>query len=217
MLKWYICQRNPNTPALKYQFNNFFICTVTVGYILNLSYFTDTPINFLLLRKHKPMLKYSFLFLVGLFSIIACKQPAIPTEVDADNNQYFGAKITADEAMPFKELLLKISDTDSLQTKVIGTVESVCQVKGCWMNIVMPDTGEEMFVKFKDYGFFMPKDISGQQVVMDGVAYREITSLEELRHYAEDEGKSAEEIAEITGPAEELKFMASGVVLLAEK
>ena len=60
----------------------------------------------------------------------------------------------------------------------------------------------------------MPKDISGRKVVMQGIAYREVTSVDELRHYAEDAGKSAAEIALITKPKEELKFMASGVVLL---
>ena len=64
--------------------------------------------------------------------------------------------------------------------------------------------------------FFMPKDIAGRKVVMEGKAYREITTVEELRHFAEDEGKSAEEIAAITEPLEELKFMATGVVLLDE-
>jgi hypothetical protein len=71
-----------------------------------------------------------------------------------------------------------------------------------------------MMVKFKDYGFFMPKDIAGRQVVLQGIAYREVTSVDELRHYAEDAGKSAEEIQKITAPKEELKFMAAGAVLL---
>ena len=71
-----------------------------------------------------------------------------------------------------------------------------------------------MFVKFKDYGFFMPKDIAGKRVVMDGYAFKEITPVDELRHYAEDEGKSPEEIAAIVEPKEELKFLAKGVLLL---
>ncbi|MEN0048567.1 MAG: DUF4920 domain-containing protein, partial [Bacteroidota bacterium] len=71
--------------------------------------------------------------------------------------------------------------------------------------------------KFKDYGFFVPKDISGRQVIMEGYAYREVTPVEELRHYAKDDGMSEEEIAAITEPEEEFKFMASGVILLEEK
>lgn len=163
------------------------------------------------------MTKYIFLFVAGMLSFTACKQAAVPTAVDADNNQYFGAKITADSPMAFHDLVSKMGSVDSLSTKVTGTVESVCQMKGCWMNIVSDKTGEEMFVKFQDYGFFMPFDISGRKVVMEGMAFREVTPVDELQHYAEDEGKSPEEIAKITEPEEELKFMATGVVLLAEK
>ena len=71
-----------------------------------------------------------------------------------------------------------------------------------------------MFVKFKDYAFFMPKDIAGKKVVMIGNAFKETTSIEDLRHFAQDEGKSKEEIAKINKPKEEMKFMANGVLIL---
>jgi hypothetical protein len=71
-----------------------------------------------------------------------------------------------------------------------------------------------MVVQFKDYGFFVPKDIAGRQVVIEGYAYRAVTPIEDLKHYAEDAGKSQEEIDAITEPKEELKFLASGVILL---
>jgi len=49
---------------------------------------------------------------------------------------------------------------------------------------------------------------------MHGMAYYQITPVDELRHYAEDEGKSAEEVAEITEPKRELHFLADGVKLI---
>ncbi len=52
---------------------------------------------------------------------------------------------------------------------------------------------------------------------MNGYAFRDVTPVDELRHYAEDAGKSKEEIAAITQPKEEMKFLASGVILLDEK
>ena len=84
------------------------------------------------------------------------------------------------------------------------------------MNIVDPVAGstDTLFVQFKDYGFFMPKDIAGREVVIEGQAYTEETSVADLKHFAEDAGKSEEEIAAITSPVVEKKFMASGVVLL---
>jgi hypothetical protein len=85
------------------------------------------------------------------------------------------------------------------------------------MNI-QPDNADNdaVMVRFKDYGFFVPKDIAGRRVLMNGYAFKELTPVDELRHYAEDAGKSAEEIAAITEPKAEIKFLASGVFLIAE-
>lgn len=127
----------------------------------------------------------------------------------------FGEPVTEEGAISYEEMLEQIQGKDSLAVKVIGKVEAVCQMKGCWMNIAGKESGQpEMVVKFKDYGFFVPKDIAGRHVIMQGHAFREETSVEELRHFAEDAGKSKEEIEAITEPMEELKFMATGVLLL---
>ena len=69
------------------------------------------------------------------------------------------------------------------------------------------------FVKFKDYGFFMPLDIAGQEAIIEGVAFIEEVSVEDLKHYAEDDGKSPEEIAAITEPKKSLAIVSSGVLL----
>lgn len=137
----------------------------------------------------------------------------------AEAEKHFGEKITSDGAIPYAKLVSQMGDADSLQVKVQGKVDEVCQKKGCWMTIVNPEDaeGEELFVKFKDYGFFMPFDLSGQEVVMEGYAFREVTSVEELRHYAEDAKEPQEVIDAITEPKVELKFLASGVVIVDEE
>ena len=129
--------------------------------------------------------------------------------------QQFGDAVDAAGAISYQTMLEKMHGQDSLATKVAGTVETVCQMKGCWMTIAGPDGGEpRMTVKFKDYGFFVPKDIAGRRVIVEGYAYREVTTVDELKHLAEDAGKSKAEIDAITRPKEELKFLASGVLLL---
>jgi hypothetical protein len=70
-----------------------------------------------------------------------------------------------------------------------------------------------VMVKFKDYGFFMPKNIAGEEVIVEGVAFVEEVSVDEQRHYAEDAGKSPDEIAEITEPKRTLSFISSGVLI----
>ena len=117
---------------------------------------------------------------------------------------------------PAGELLSTYSEQellDTVRTTLRGTVHEVCQAKGCWMTLALDD-GQEMMVKFKDYGFFVPKDIGEREVVLHGVAYYQVTPVDELRHYAEDAGKSPEEVNGITVPKRELRFLADGVQLL---
>lgn len=159
-------------------------------------------------------LKHTLIIACLSISFFACKQNKV-TEIPEENITLFGENFDRSNVISYEQFNTQLADKDSLVATITGTVESVCQVKGCWANIVSvtnPDM-ESMFVKFKDYGFFLPKDISGKEITLQGVGYREVTSVEELRHYAEDEGLSAEEIAAITEPQEELKFMASGVVM----
>ena len=158
----------------------------------------------------------SFLTLAFLWT--GCKnQASSDGAAAADPNQkYFGEKIEEDGAITYDSMLTLIAGVDSLEAKVEGRVSSVCQTKGCWMDIVSEkdSTAESMFVEFKDYAFFMPKDLAGKKVVILGKAFREVTSVDDLKHFAEDEGKTPEEIAKITESKEELKFLASGVKIL---
>ncbi|MBN8680584.1 MAG: DUF4920 domain-containing protein [Chitinophagales bacterium] len=155
------------------------------------------------------MLKSIFFSLSALLYISACAQ------TPKGDGKHFGNTITADGAISYDEVMPKMAGIDSLNMKVTGKVKEVCQKKGCWMTLVSDQPGyPEMRVTFKDYAFFMPKDLSGKRVVIDGFARVEITSVEVLRHYAEDAKKSPEEIAAITEPKREVSFEAAGVLIV---
>ena len=135
-------------------------------------------------------------------------------EEEAMNASYFGEKISFEAVQPLNALYEQVGE-DSLEIKIKGTVQDVCQAKGCWMNVVSTNKSDEpIMVRFKDYGFFVPKDIAGQEVVIRGKAFKKVTTVEELRHYAEDAGKSKEEIMAITEPEATLGFLADGVIVL---
>ncbi len=161
-------------------------------------------------------MKRIIILLGALVSIFAtgCKENKV-THDPINNMTYFGEEFEVIEDLSYDVYYAKMQTQDSLQTQLTGVVESVCKVKGCWVNITSADTPEleGTFVKFKDYGFFLPLDCEGKKVTLNGKAYREITPVDELRHYAEDEGKSEKEIMAITEPVEELKFMADGVAM----
>ena len=128
----------------------------------------------------------------------------------------FGEEFNADGAADINSIdPSSIAESDSLDAVVYGTVKEVCQVKGCWMTVVSDaDTSQVINVRFKDYGFFVPKDLSGAKIAMNGKAFSEMTPVDELKHYAEDAGKTAEEIELITDPEYQLKFYASGVKIM---
>ncbi|WP_019989511.1 DUF4920 domain-containing protein [Rudanella lutea] len=132
--------------------------------------------------------------------------------VGATAQSFHGKKITEDGAIPAPELVAKLGDKSEFNTKVQGTVESVCKMKGCWMKVKTAD-GQTMRVTFRDYGFFVPKDIVGKQVVFEGTAQQTTTSVADLKHYAEDAGKSKAEIAKITQPEKAVTFVADGVIV----
>lgn len=139
------------------------------------------------------------------------------TVAEAMAYQEFGEKITDADAMTKEQMYEKYKNLkpgDTAQVKFISKVNSVCQNKGCWMRLDMGE--EEAMIKFKDYGFFMPMDIKGDEVIVSGKAFVDEMSVEDQRHFAEDAGKSKEEIAAITQPKRTLSFTADGV-LLAEQ
>ena len=124
----------------------------------------------------------------------------------------FGKQIDDKSAIAATALPAKMGDKNEMQAKVTGVVESVCQAKGCWMKVNL-DNGETMRVVFKDYAFFVPKDITGKTVVFEGEAKKTTASVEHLRHYAQDAGQSKEDIEKITEPKDELTFVAEGVIV----
>lgn len=126
--------------------------------------------------------------------------------------QSFGEKITSENAVEASKLPDMLKGKEQVQAKVTGTVSSVCQKKGCWAKMDVGN-GETMMIRFKDYGFFLPKDCAGKKLVLNGVATYDVTTVEELRHYAQDAGKSKEEIEKITEPEKSLSFEADGVLL----
>lgn len=127
----------------------------------------------------------------------------------------FGVQIDETKVISATEMSEKYADmktADTLQTKFVAIVTEVCQSKGCWMRLELQD-GQETMVRFKDYGFFMPKDIKGKEVIVNGLAFVEEMSVKDQKHYAEDGGKSTDEIAKITTAKKTLGFEADGVLL----
>lgn len=99
---------------------------------------------------------------------------------------------------------------DERAITVEGEILEVCKVKGCWM-VLKDDSGREVFVRFRDYAFFVPRNAADHRAVLLGDARVVDVSVEQLQHFAEDAGRTPAEIAAITAPEQRLEFMADVV------
>jgi hypothetical protein len=124
----------------------------------------------------------------------------------------YGSKIKTKDAVAVNDVAVKMGDAKEWKGIITGEVTQVCEKKGCWMKL--KTTHGDMMVRFKNYGFFMPLDIVGKTIVAEGKATLSETSVDELKHYAEDAKKSKEEIDAITSPKKEITFEAKGVVVI---
>lgn len=130
----------------------------------------------------------------------------------ATPGQTYGTAVTPERAVPMSALAAALGTRDSAQVKLVGKASAVCQAKGCWMTLTTAN-GQQMRVRFRDYAFFVPKDLSGHEVVVSGWAHRSTVLQAELQHYAKDAGKTDQEIASITEDEQQLTFLADGVLV----
>ncbi|MES3019001.1 MAG: DUF4920 domain-containing protein [Bacteroidota bacterium] len=152
----------------------------------------------------------------ALAILTACNsQPK--TELHSTENfktaSVYGDSVMDNNIIQLNAVTTAMKGEEKKDLKIRGKVEEVCQKKGCWM-VMKLGNGENMRITFKDYKFFVPKDLAGKEVVVDGYAYLDTTSVKQLQHYAKDGGKSDTEIAAIVSPKTEIAFEARGVAVM---
>jgi PBP1b-binding outer membrane lipoprotein LpoB len=167
------------------------------------------------------MLKRISLLAAIAFFAVACNQSAekgtsASTETaESSKQESFGAKITEENAVPVDSVvsMLMNSSQDIASVKATGKIDAVCEKKGCWMSLIT-NSGEKIRVTFKDYGFFVPTSgCDGKTAIVDGKASKKLISVQMLKEYAKDDGKSKVEIDSIKSPSYEYSFEATGVII----
>jgi hypothetical protein len=136
---------------------------------------------------------------------------ANPPKGPAKKGMSFGKKTTSKGAITIDQLASIVKDK-ATTVKVKGTVSDVCTKEGCWLKLKTADG--DMMVKMKDHSFLVPLDLNGKEIVVQGTAKIKTTTVKELQHYAEDAGKSEEEINAITEPKKEIVISAIGLLVL---
>lgn len=160
---------------------------------------------------------------MSVFSLVSCKNKDMGNLKKMETKdvskemayQSYGDEISSENSLSSAEMEARYQDLkigDTIEVRFKTGVNEVCKAKGCWMKLDLPGE-EDVMVKFKDYGFFVPKDIDQKEVLVQGKAYVTEVSVEEQQHYAEDGGKTAEEIASIDQPKRTMSFEANGVLI----
>ncbi|HBN03747.1 MAG TPA: DUF4920 domain-containing protein [Bacteroidetes bacterium] len=157
------------------------------------------------------MKKISFLFIIAA-SFIACNNLTQSEETqETVAGRYGDSTWTTEVALTGEEMMDSLAANDSVYVTVSGNIKAACQAKGCWMS--MDIAGNEMFVKFKDYSFFVPKNSAEHNATIRGWAYLDTVSVKDQLEYAKDAEATKEEINAITAPKIELTFTAEGVII----
>jgi hypothetical protein len=124
----------------------------------------------------------------------------------------FGETISKENAVVADLALDQITVDTTFGLKLTGTIHEVCQHSGCWLTIEL-ENGEALMVNMLDHAYEVPKDAAGKTVWAEGIAVRELIPVEMLKHYAEDAGKSQEEIDAISEPEWKYTLDAKGVII----
>ncbi len=161
-------------------------------------------------------MKKSILYILFLSLSWGACTSSIKTELHGPQTfkgAVYGDSVLDNNVRDIEGLVAIMQHKPSMKLKVKGVVEDVCKKEGCWVTMKLPN-GENMRVTFKDYAFFVPKDIKGREIVIEGIAKTDSVSIEEQRHFAEDSGLSKTEIQKITTAKVILAFEAKGIVIL---
>ncbi|WP_437920947.1 DUF4920 domain-containing protein [Sphingobacterium sp. LRF_L2] len=149
---------------------------------------------------------------IALFVSFQISQAQQPIEPAKKGIQY-GKKIDQKNSITVADLEKKLNSSGSYKGKIEGEVVEVCKKKGCFLTLKRAN-GESVMVRFTDYAYFVPQDLAGKKVTIEGRAKIKETSVDWLKHYAEDNGASKEEIAKITKPRTDISIVADGILVL---
>ena len=102
-------------------------------------------------------------------------------------------------------------ETHADRTVIVeGKVDKVCQMKGCWLELMPEGESRGVRVTFENYGFFVPKDSMGWNARLEGKFVREELSKRDVDHLV-GEGATLSPLAD--GSAVQYSFVASAVEL----
>lgn len=104
-------------------------------------------------------------------------------------HEVFGALLPEQGApLGLSELINNVEEYQDQEVLVATRIAKVCQKKGCFF--VATEGAATARISFKDYGFFIPTDAGGKEVLLLGTFSRTSVSAKEAEHFASDLGET---------------------------
>ncbi len=107
--------------------------------------------------------------------------------------QDLGKPLTLKEPMNVGSV---VSTPEPLVGKVVqvkGKVTEVCEMAGCWMALVDPETSQMLRVKVNDGEIVFPKEAIGKLAIAEGTLKKLVLTKEQtiarLKHEADEQGR----------------------------
>ena len=151
------------------------------------------------------------LTILTIMMATGCARNASDNAMRTGWSGYGDARSMKRRTTPIPNLAARSGETVVME----GWINEVCPVKGCWAR-VRDDNGDEVLVRFLNYGFFVPRNARGRRMVAHGVPEVRTLSVEQQRHLLEDAGASEAAMLAITEPKAETIMIADGVWIQGE-
>ena len=135
-------------------------------------------------KSHSAIFAAILLAAAGVSAEDAAVRLSEPVHVTGTYEE-FGGRLPADrEPVTLSALVADAGSALGRPAVVEARVSRVCRKKGCFF--IAQDGDTVVRVSFRDYGFFVPTDISGRRVTLSGELVETTLSAEEAAHYRAD-------------------------------
>ncbi len=117
--------------------------------------------------------------------------------------QKLGQPLTLKEPIPVAEAVATADTLTGKTVQVKGKITEVCQMMGCWMQLVDPATAKAIRIKVNDGEIVFPKDAPGKMAIAEGVMKKIVLTKQQViaaeRHEAEEQGRKFDPASVTTG------------------
>ena len=141
------------------------------------------------------------------------------TEEQEPSMDQYGSELVLEEITPIAEIMESPESYVGKKVQIEGEVVDVCAMKGCWMEIKDPKTGQIMKVKVEDDVIVFDQESKGKHAIAEGEIYEinldQDQAISYLQHLADEKGEAFDS-SSVTGPVVIYQLKGDGALVDSE-